>query len=126
MDITDSYDLECEMRKDAIVIAYLADVSVAKEFYSSLCNMRWKKIVDIPEDQQIIDKLKGIGYTGWSCSWRGAARIIADIRNVNYNKSEDYVDFYCSGMEGLVSTRVNECFERMGWKQCPRFESDYV
>ena len=126
MDITDSYDLEHEMKKDAIVIAYLADVSVAKEFYSALCNMYWKKITDTTEDQQLINKLRGIDPTIWSCSWRGSGGIIADIRNVNYNKNENYMDFYCSGMEGCVSGRVEDCFERMGWKQHPRKDNDYV
>ena len=119
MELNSPYDLEFEMEKDAIVIAYLADDVIAKEFYAALCNMRWKKITDTPEDQRIIDKLKGVDPTVWSCSWRGSGGIIADLRNVHYNKAEDYMSFYCSGNEGFVSERVEECFTRMGWKQHP-------
>jgi len=119
MDLNTPFDLEHEMEKDAIVIAYLADDDIAREFYAALCNMRWKKITDTPEDQQIINKLKGIDPNIWNCSWRCSGGIIADIRNVHYNRAEDYMDFYCSGNEGFVSERVEECFTRMGWKQCP-------
>lgn len=117
MDI--SYNLEVDMAKDAIVIAYLKDKNVAIEFYSAMCNMRWRKIITIPEDEQIIEKLKGIDSTIWSCSWRSAGGIIADIRHYNYNTKEDYMDFYCSGNEGLVSNLVMECFGRMGWTPVP-------
>lgn len=119
MDLNCLYDLEFEMEKDAIVIAYLADDEIAKEFYAALCNMRWKKIIVIPDDELIIEKLKGIETNIWSCSWRGSGGIIADIRNVHYNRAEDYMDFYCSGNEGFVSERVKECFERMGWVPHP-------
>jgi len=33
----------------------------------------------------------------WSCSWRYAGGIVADIRDVG----EDYMDFYCSGIGGF-------------------------
>lgn len=116
MDIR--FDLEAEMKKDAIVIAYLANEDIAKDFYAALCNVEWKKIVDIPDDERIINKLKGIDPHIWGCSWRYSGGIIADIRNANYNKSEIYMDFYCSGNEGVVSDIVRECFNRMGWKEC--------
>ena len=41
MELNSPYDLEFEMEKDAIVIAYLADDVISKEFYAALCNMRW-------------------------------------------------------------------------------------
>jgi len=117
MDIT--YNLEVEMAGDAIVITYLKDRDIAVQFYSALCNMRWRKINALPDDQRIIEKLKGIDSNIWSCSWRFAGGIIADIRNSNYNTNEDYIHFYCSGNEGDVSDIVKECFKRMGWEPCP-------
>lgn len=117
-------DLEAEMTKDAIVIAYLRDKEVAVQFYSALSNMRWKKIDMLPDDERIIEKLKGIDSDIWSCSWRYAGGIIADIRNVAYNTKEDYMDFYCSGNEGVVSDLVRECFYRMGWEPCPWDDND--
>lgn len=120
MDITHpinslNYDMGC----DDIVIGYLADDTMAREFYAALCNMQWCKIADTPEDELIIDRLKGINSDPWSCSWRAAGAIIADIRNMHYNKSESYIDFFCSGNEGIVSFAVEKCFRRMGWVQMP-------
>ena len=111
-------NLELDMNNDAIVIAYLSNQEVAVEFYSALCDMRWKKISTISEDEQIIKKLKGIDDI-WSCTWRYSGQIIADIRDKHYGTGEDYLDFYCYGNEGIVSNRVKECFERMGWKTHP-------
>lgn len=117
MDI--KLDLGEEMVNDSVVIAYLEKRNQAVEFYSALCNTEWKSFSILPEDELIIEKLKGTDSTIWSCSWRSAAGIIAYIRNTNYNTGEDYMDFYCSGNEGEVSDRVRECFERMGWTLCP-------
>jgi hypothetical protein len=115
MDIKRS--LEEEMMQDPIVIAYLKDVEVARDFYRALCNVDWYLIKDpIPEDEQIINILKGEKTFYWSCSWRHAGGVIADIRNANYNTAEDYMDFYCSDDEGTITEQVRECFERMGWK----------
>jgi hypothetical protein len=111
-----SRDLYQEMRQDKIVIAYLEDVEIAKQFYQSLCNVDWYLIrPPIPQDEQIIQKLKGETDDYWSCSWRTAGGYIADIRNSNYNTNEDYMSFYCSGNEGIVPGLVEECFNRMGW-----------
>lgn len=112
-------DLGDEMEKDSIVVAYLKDRRVAIEFYSALCNTEWKSFNILPEDELIIEKLKGTDSILWSCSWRSAGGIIAYIRDTNYNTGEDYMDFYCSGNEGEISDTVRECFERMGWTPCP-------
>lgn len=118
MDI-DRPNLEVDMKNDSIVISYLKDEDVAKQFYAALCNMQWKKISVIPEDERIIEKLKGADDYLWHCSWRYAGGIISDIRNDNYNTSEDYMSFYCSGNEGDVTDLVEECLKRMGWVSVP-------
>jgi hypothetical protein len=67
----------------------------------------------------------------WSCSWRSAGGIVADLRNCN----EDYMDWYCSGIigeeldandsrfgyvsEGEVTDEVLADFSRLGWKPFP-------
>ena len=112
-------NLETEMVKDAIVISFLEDRGLAVEFYSALCNMQWKKIIALSDDERIVEKLKGVDSNIWSCSWRYAGGIIAGIRNANHNTTEDYMDFYCDGNEGNVSILVKECFYRMGWEPCP-------
>jgi len=112
-------DLAQDMANDDVVIAYLKDEAIAIEFYAALCNMQWEKIEKLPDDERIVEKLKGVNSDVWSCSWRSAGGIIADIRSANYNVKEDYMDFYCSGNEGHISDTVKECFERMGWVPKP-------
>mgnify|MGYP000340760845 CR=1 FL=1 len=115
MDV-EGRDLYKEMCHDRIVIEYLKDIAIAREFYQSLCNVDWyPKNPPLTEDEQIIKKLKGEHEPSWSCSWRTAGGFIADIRNKHYNTAEGYMDFYCSGEEGVVTDLVNNCFDRMGW-----------
>lgn len=109
-------DLYEEMKEDKIVIDYLADLSIATDFYRALCNVDWFIKEEIADDEKIIRKLKGEGPEYWSCTWRTAGGYVAEIRNLYYNKSEDYIDFYCAGDEGTVSDLVRECFDRMGWE----------
>lgn len=106
-------NLEVEMANDPVVIGYLEDYGTAIAFYSALCNRRWMAKPQ-PEDEAIINRLKGEPEF-WSCTWRYAGGIIADIRNKHYNRTEDYSNFYCTGNEGMVSNFVAECFGRMGW-----------
>ena len=108
-------NLADEMAKDKIVISYLKDAEAARDFYRALCNVDWFPIIERSEDEEIVARLKGEKEQSWSCSWRAAGGIIADIRNANYNLTEDYMDFYCSDHEGTVTDLVKECFERMGW-----------
>jgi hypothetical protein len=104
------------MCQDRIVIDYLTDLAIAEEFYSALCNVNWYiKRSPEPEEDLIIRKLKGERDGYWTCSWRTAGGYIAEIRNTHHDKKEDYMDFYCSGNEGIISDLVRECFDRMGW-----------
>lgn len=112
-------NLERDMNENSKLISLLADFEVATDFYRALCNMRWRKKIEIPEDDLIVEKLKGLETGVWSCSWRYAGGIIADIRNAHHGAKEDYLDFYCSGNEGYVSETVSKCFEDMGWIPYP-------
>ena len=82
-------------------------VKKAEELYCALSNMRWQKITN----PSII----------YSCSWRYAGRLIADIRE----KGEDYLDFYCSGCyrydihEGEVKEWIEKILMEKGWKPLP-------
>ena len=118
-------NLEEEIKKDSEIIALCKDIEIAKDFYRALCNMRWKKS-GVPEDVQIMEKLQGYEPGVWSCSWRYAGGIIADIRNENHGTSEDYIDFYCSGDEGYVSETVEDCFNRLGWIKQPYPDDDIL
>lgn len=71
-----------------------ASDTYAQNVYASLCNMQYQKQQVWPV---LADKL-------WSCSWRYAGGIVAQLRAQN----EDYMDYYCSGMGGLSSYDPDE------------------
>jgi hypothetical protein len=110
-------NLEDDMKKDAIVIAFLKDKEIATDFYRALCNMRWRFTGFSTPEEHTIARLKN--EYAWSCSWRYSGGVIADIRNQHYNTKEDYIDYYCSGQEGMVTDLVKECFKRIGWEPYP-------
>ena len=98
--------------------------SYAQNIYAALCNQDWQK-------NDVWPLLKGDTY---SCSWRYAGGIVADMV-----ESGDYIDWYCSGIngdltedqiasalekgmdivryvsEGVVTDEVREDFFKLGW-----------
>ena len=82
----------------------------AQNFYAALCNNEF-----IPNELFELIKQENI----WSCSWRYAGGLVAEIR-----ENEDYLDWYCSGMHALdgyqpescVTEEVEQDLLRMGWK----------
>ena len=106
------------------------DKRYAQNLYSAFCNMRWQKL-------EVLPILKD-DY--WSCSWRYAGGLVAEIRG----NGEDYMDWYCSGMggfaafadedpeeteryfrerglvpEGVVTEEIREDLNKMGWVPAP-------
>ena len=92
----------------------------AQNLYAALCNNRFQ------ED----DVWQVLRDKSWSCSWRTAGGIIADIRG-----SGDYMDWYCSGMgvwiegdgqgpseteklyvaEGVITEEIRYDLAQIGW-----------
>jgi hypothetical protein len=89
----------------------------AQNLYASMCNMQWQKreVMPILKDQY------------WSCSWRYAGGIIADMQ-----QKGDYIDWYCSGIgdglgngdadgvkgyvpEGQVTEEIENDLYQLGW-----------
>lgn len=92
----------------------------AQHLYAALCNNEWiyQDILLVLKDQR------------WSCSWRAAGSIVADMRGQG-----DYMDWYCSGMvvwveadiddpndpelehvpEGMVTEEVARDLAQIGW-----------
>jgi hypothetical protein len=62
-----------------------ASDAYAQNIYAALCNQDWQK-------NEVWPLLKGETY---SCSWRYAGGIVADMR-----EQGDYIDWYCSGIRG--------------------------
>jgi hypothetical protein len=98
--------------------------SYAQNIYAALCNQDWQK-------NDVWPLLKGETY---SCSWRYAGGIVADMV-----ESGDYIDWYCSGIrgelteqqiasaneqgmdilkyvsEGVITDEIQEDFFKLGW-----------
>lgn len=107
--------------------------SYAQNIYAALCNMQWCKI----------DTWPILSEQYWSCSWRYAGGIVADMR-----QEGDYIDWYCSGMGGLnreydgdetneqwqkrtgyvpesvVTEEIEQDFRRLGWMPVPFKDED--
>jgi len=76
-----------------------ASDAYAQNLYAAMCNMQFIKLDVIPilKDQR------------WSASWRHSGGIIADMQ-----EKGDYINWYCSGMGGLVGDwdQDSETFEQ--------------
>jgi len=82
--------------------------SYAQNLYAAICNTEFVK-------NDVWPKLKD---ERWSCTWRYAGGIIADMR-----EEGDYIDWYCSGIgdkeefvgEGYVTDEIREDLLKLGW-----------
>ena len=100
-ELVTQLDTNKEFHRDLYTLRNkMKDIEFAKNVYRALCNMRWKKL--------------GTNSI-YSCSWRYAGGLVAEIRNVG----EDYLDFYCSGREGTVDKEVKKLLNNLGWVAVP-------
>lgn len=116
-------DLEEDLKNDAVIMSKIKDRRYAQSVYAALCNMRWQ-----PEEVWPV-----LTDEYWSCSWRSAGGIVAELR-VDF--TEDYMDWYCTGIrggltyeedsasddfvaEGEVTDEIREDFARLGWHPSP-------
>ena len=122
------YDL---LTTDWILEKARVNESYAQNIYAALCNNGFIKLEVIPILKQ----------EEWSCSWRYAGGIVADMR-----QEGDYIDWYCSGIrdrdpptdeeesnwseeqkhlwatvyrnyvpEGMITQEVRDDFQKLGW-----------
>ena len=61
--------------------------SYAQNLYAALCNNAFQKLEVMPVLRDEV----------WSCTWRYAGGVVADIRCEG-----DYMDWYCSGIGGVI------------------------
>lgn len=78
-------NLEYDLRTNPVIISKCQDPIYAQHIYAALCN----------NDFQKNDVFPILTEKTWSCSWRYAGGIVADIR-----QEGDYIDWYCSGIRG--------------------------
>lgn len=99
------------MKSDYIANKCIGSDVYSQNLYATLCNNRFFK--------GALDE-GGISYEQeWTCSWRHAGGIVADLRDCN----EDYMAFYCSGIgdaegylpEGTVSDEIRKDLGELGW-----------
>ena len=116
------HDLEADlMTGQHIVSRVREDQAYAQNLYAALCNTQW-------QHQDVWTKLKDIT---WSCTWRSAGGIVADMR-----EEGDYMDWYCSGMtiwkekdgvaptgaelyyvpEGMITDEIRKDLAQIGWQ----------
>ena len=83
------YSMEKDMaNSDWFVAKVRASDSYAQNLYAAICNRDFVKndVWPLLNDQR------------WSASWRAAGGIVADLRDIR----EDYMDYYCSGIGGVL------------------------
>lgn len=115
-------NLEWDLRTtDWILSKVRSSESYAQNLYAAMCNNGFIKneMWPILAEQE------------WSCTWRYAGGIIADMR-----QQGDYIDWYCSGIgdglgngdldgtkgyvpEGVVTEEIEEDLRKLGWIMRP-------
>jgi len=89
-------NMEYDLRTSELIIEKCKDKIYAQHLYAAMCNNEFTKneVWPILSDKR------------WSCSWRSAGGIVADIR-----QEGDYIDWYCSGIrnnEDLTDEEYNQ------------------
>lgn len=85
-DMEDLPNLESDLLASPMMLAKVRGSAIyAQHLYAAMCNQEFIK-------NSVWQQLKG---ETWSCSWRYAGGIIADMR-----EEGDYLDWYCSGIRG--------------------------
>ena len=89
-------NMEYDLRTSELIIEKCKDKIYAQHLYAAMCNNDFTKNDVWP----ILTEKR------WSCSWRYAGGIVADIR-----QEGDYIDWYCSGIrnqEDLTTEEYNQ------------------
>jgi len=86
MKRTVDYNLEKDIQQcDWMLKKVVENETYAQNLYAAMCN-------NVFQPNQVWSRLRD---EYWSCSWRSAGGIIAELRGHG-----DYIDWYCSGIIG--------------------------
>ena len=106
-------NLEYDLLNTQWITDKTEDDVYAQNLYAALCNNQF---------------YKGDMKEPWTCSWRYAGGIVADMKWLATGKAYDYLNFYCSSAlsdnpkfvgEGTVTDEVREDLTKMGWRVEP-------
>lgn len=100
-----SNDFESRLLKSQKAREAIKDLSFAKELYGALTNVSWRSANHDPRDRKRIP----VCYF----SFRGAATVVARVRNQVTNELNTYLDFMGSHPEGVVTQRVAELMREL-------------
>jgi hypothetical protein len=116
------HDLRKDLENSELIIEKIKNDVYAQNLYAAMCNMQWihKDVLSILKEDM------------WSISWRGAGRLVSDLR-IKHNFSEDYLNYYCSGIfedepngnhnrwakEGEVKEEIKNDLSALGWRPVP-------
>jgi hypothetical protein len=111
-------NLEYDLRSTEWIVAKTkSSEAYSQNIYAALCNNEFTKLEVIPILKE----------QTWSCSWRHAGGIVADMR-----EEGDYIDWYCSGIgdglgngdqdgskgyvpESTVTEEIEQDLKKLGW-----------
>lgn len=96
--------------------ARINDETFCSQLYGAMCNTNWYEIVNGEDGLVEILKQPILDRT-WSATFRTVGGYVADIRNYHNNTNEDYLHWYCSAPEGVVTDEIRDIFHSMGWKE---------
>ena len=115
------HSLSNDLAKSEFILTKVKQDSYAQNLYAAMCNMQWQKSDMWPVLKDDI----------WSCTWRSAGGIVAELRGEG-----DYLSWYCSGIyggdwgdgenavegyvpEGTVTDEIREDLDNLGWHPVP-------
>jgi hypothetical protein len=126
-------NLEFDLRTTVWILEKVREDEIySQNLYAAMCNNQFAK-TQIENTAENVAKILRDGTPLWSCSWRYAGGIIADMR-----QEGDYIDWYCSGIrndydssentgywqrkyvsESIVTEEIEQDLRRLGWRVIP-------
>ena len=96
-------NMEYDLRSTEWILAKVRNSNAyAQNLYAAMCNNDFQK-------NEFMPRLAG---KTWSCSWRHAGGIIADMK-----QEGDYIDWYCSGIKNNAPVLLDEQFAELTEEQ---------